>query len=322
MATQFSYIKSDVKPDQLQREINDNVNFTATCVGINFEQTTETIEITFSVDLTNDEETLLQTIVNDHQPEPDVLPTYKIPTSRTLEGKLAVHSSPKPEPYGVTTYAVWTGCGDDITAQSPADSIGNGELLSFDVTSQDNEIVKEVKFDPRHGRVWIHEAYITFQGAGVGDYVTSEVVAPATQLQQVQDLSLYIEDNWIKAVPPPELQGSPQITATHGFAGIPVLLPRSFSKDGDWDFNGVTLAPNFDGTGEYKLSNIDRVVHRFVNKIPCLGNSAYVSMSSDETAELLIMGGAYLRLKAVNVSQSDWQLAVFLEIYRQRTNVP
>jgi hypothetical protein len=239
-----------------------------------------------------------------------------LPYSRHLEGKLAVHASAKPEPTGVETYAVWTGSGDDLSEPDETLSIGNGELLAFNMTYGTPVVTKDIKFDARHGRVWAHEAYVKFENGGVDDYLTADIMAPATPLQQAVDLNYIVEDNWVKYA-----TGSP--AGTHGFAGTPVLIPRSFSKDGDWDYDGTNLTPNFTGTGEYKISSIDRVVHRYFSKIPLYGTSAtYFTMSSEETAEIPVSSGYFIRVNVYNNSNSNWNISIIMEIYRERTVCP
>ena len=110
-------------------------------------------------------------------------------------------------------------------------------------------------------------------------------------------------------------------TGTHGFAGTPVLIPRGFSNDGEWDYDGTTLTPNVGGTGKFRISTVDTPAHRFVNKIPCYGDcSTYFSMTSDETAEL--NPGYYIEATVYNTSNTTWHLSVLLEIYRERTVDP
>ena len=231
-----------------------------------------------------------------------------------LGAKVAVHSSPKPIVPGKTTYAAWVGAGDNLQG----DKLGGGDLLEFDMETGNSMCVKEVHFHPKNGRIWIHEGYLKFEGGGKGDFLEADVVAPPTPLHtnsQLGSLDLIIENNWVKYSP-----GGPG-TGTHGFAGNPYLIPRSFSGDGDWDYDGVNLTPNFAGNGGFKMSNIERTVHKYINKIPCRGTLyEFVCMSSNETAEL--PAGYFLRIKVHNKSNSNWFATVFMEIYRERTNIP
>lgn len=248
-----------------------------------------------------------------------------MPYSRHLEGKLAVHSSSKPEPPGSATYAVWAGAGDDITQAEAADSIGTGDLLVFNMNYDagfagpgTNIVTKDVKFDPRHGRVWIHEAYLKFENGGLPDYLTSDIMAPATPLQQAVNLDLVVDgDGWVTFAP------GGVGTGTHGFGGNPSLLPRTYSQDGDWDWDGANLTPNLTQTGGYRINSNEMSVHRYFNKIPLYGSSTtYFTMSSEETAELPVNLGYFIRIKVYNDSNSDWKLSAIIEIYRERTVDP
>lgn len=227
--------------------------------------------------------------------------------------KIAVHSSPKPAELGKTVYVVWTGSGDDLTTDPH--TLGNGELLQFQMTPGTALVTKDLKFSPSFGNAWIHEAYLSYETAGFGDYITAFVVAPASPLQTVANLMLYLDGTWVKAVP---TDGS--ITPTHGFAGTPSLLPRTFSHDGNWDWDGTTLSPNYTNTGGYKISHEEKYIHRFVNKIPLHGTNPYFTLTSDESS--LLPPGYFLRIEAHNVSNTIWNASVFLEIYREMTNKP
>lgn len=314
MATTFQRTKSDVNPGQLQVEINNDPIFTATCIGIDY-NLPDQLTLNFNTDLTGAETTQMDARISSHTPDTIKVSSAALPISDIDGVKIAVHPSYKPAG-NLVTYAVWTGAGDDIS-QSPQ-GLGEGELLNFSMLpGSPNVVEKDVKFDPAHGKIWIHEGYLKFTNGGAGDHICAVVVAEPSQVQSFVDKVLYIEDNWIKYAPP----GSPSI-ATHGWGGTPVLIPRSYSKDGDWDYSEATgLVPNFTGTGGYKISDIERLVHRFINRIPCYGNCAtYFSMTSDETTELPL--GYFLRISCFNNSGNTWYASVLMEIYRERTNMP
>jgi len=241
-----------------------------------------------------------------------------MPMSSTIDGaKIAVHSSSKPEPEGITTYAVWAGSGDDLTETDEQLSLGAGDLLTFNMSYHaDGPHItsKDVAFDPRHGRVWIHEAYLKFEGGGVPDYVDVETLAPPSPLQQAANLDLVVDANMCVTYSP-----SGPGTGTHGFAATPFLIPRPYAKDGGWNFDGVNLTPSMDDTGAYKISSIEKVVHKFFSKLPMHGTSStYFTMTSDETSELF--AGYFIRISAYNNSNSDWTMSCIMEIFRERTN--
>jgi hypothetical protein len=293
---------------QLQQEINGNLSIIPSCHGIN--ATGNQIECLFTADLSTDEQNTLASLIDTHIPRDTFIPVSELPISPDTN-KLAVQASAKPLITNKTTYAIWAGAGDNLSTHE----IGGGELLNFDMVPGQATTTKSIKFDSLHGRVWINEGYLRFENAGSGDYVSSTINAPATQLQQLVNLDLIVEDNWVK------YSSSGPGTGTHGFAATPVLVPRTFSNDGDWDYDGTNLLPNFAGTGAYKISDIDRVVHRYVNHIPCRGTcSVYFNMASDDTAELVYP--YFISITFYNVSNTTWNAQVLMEIYRERTVVP
>lgn len=312
MATEFNYTLEEVDATQLQVEINNNSGFTATCTAVNWVQPDQ-LEIVFNTDLSGNEESLLDTVVANHDPEAELFDIRTLPINTALGGKVAVHSSPKPEIEGLETFVVWSGCGDDVTdPENPI--LGEGDLLNFQMTIGTPSVSKDIIWSQEHfGRVWIHEGYLKFSDAGNGDHITATIIAKPTQLQTMANLDLELYDTkWIKYA-----AGGPG-TGTHGFAATPVLIPRGYSKDGDWDWNGANLTPNMTGTGGYKMSTEEEVAHKYINRIPCYGDcSTYFMMSSDETAE--IRDGYFLRITCYNTSNTNWQASVIMEIYRERT---
>jgi len=238
----------------------------------------------------------------------------KLPISDLDGTKLAVHTSSKPYLEGKTTYAVWTGSGDNAMNGMMCD----GDMLEFDLTPGTAEHAIDVKYNQAmNGRVWIHEGYLKFEGGGAGDYIDAVVIAMATPLQTAVNLDLIVTDNWIT------YSTGGAGTGTHGFADANqiVLVPRPFSNDGDWDYDGTNLTPNFTSTGGYKMADIERIVSKYMNKLPCRGTSNnYFSMTSDDTTELL--QNYFLRITAHNVSDTTWFASAIIEIFRERTFNP
>ncbi len=225
---------------------------------------------------------------------------------------LAVHPSTKPKAAGKEFYLVWTGAGDDIVNGI----IGEGELLSFAIKATDTSISKDVRFDPQFGDIYLHEGYAKWNNGGIGDNMTATIMADPTVLQQSVNLDLIVDGtNWVKYAP------GGAGTGTDGFAATPVLVPRTFSKDGDWDYDGVNLTPNSSGTGGYRISSVERTVHKYINRIPlCFSSGTYTRLTSDETAYL--PPGYFIRITAFNVSGNAWNCSFMFEVYRERTATP
>lgn len=236
-----------------------------------------------------------------------------LPKSSIDGKKLSVHTSYKPEIDGSSTYAVWSGSGDDINAVTGGN--GAGEMLQIHTSIGQPETSVDIRFNhARFGRVWLHEAYLKFSDGGIGDYMSARIFANGVPLQQSVSLDLIVNDTYISYSP-----AGPG-TGTHGFADPTkiTLIERSFSKDGDWDYIGNDLVPNFSKQGQFLMSTDEHIVHRFINKVPCFGNcETYFSMSSDETSEL--RNGYFARLTAHNVSNTEWHMSAIMELYREVT---
>lgn len=238
-----------------------------------------------------------------------------MPRSSIEGNKISVHTSYKPDISGSTVYAVWSGAGDDMT--DPINGNGTGPLLSLETVIDQPTATIDVEFNPIYGRVWLHEAYLKFTGAGNGDSISSTIVSYPVNLQQFVNKDLIVTDGWIAYSP----QGPG--TGTHGFADANIsLIDRSFSGDGDWNYDSESgLTPNFTKTGNYKMSTEEQVVHRYVNNVPCYGDCAtYFSMSSDETTELL--KGYFVRVTLNNNSNTVWHTCILMELYREMTYSP
>ena len=133
--------------------------------------------------------------------------------------------------------------------------------------------------------------------------------------QTAVDKNYNIVNDWIVYAGPS--------AGSHGLAGNPVLIPRTYSMDGDWNYDGVNLTPNMAGTGEYKITAIERIVHRYINRIPLYGSTTnYFTLSSDESAELPVNLGYFMRVTVDNATDSNWHLCAIMEIFRERTYMP
>lgn len=227
-----------------------------------------------------------------------------------IGSKIWVHSSSKPVLPDTQLYVQWIGAGDDTINHI----IGEGPLGIINNSPGTPISTVDFEFDESFGAIYIHEGFATWQNAQPGDYLSALIVAEGTHLQQVQNLDLVLDsDNYVLYS-----TGGPG-TGTHGFASQPYLLNRTFSKDGDWDYSAATsLVPNFTKTGEYKINVNEMPVHRFINKLPIFGtNTNPFRMPSEDTFDL--PHGYFLRIEAHNVSNTDWQAAIMITVYRART---
>ena len=226
-----------------------------------------------------------------------------------LGNKIAVHPSSKPAEPGKEFYLQWTAAGDDATNNL----INEGPIQVYQMTTGVPFVTQEIKFDPSYGKVYLHEGYASWENAGTaGNYLVAAIEASPTLVQTVSNLDCVLNGNYVKPAP-----GGPG-TGTHGFASTPSLIPRFFTLDGDWDYNGVSLTPNLAGNGEYQMATVDKIVHRYINKMPMIGSSAgYSILTSDETAYL--PPNCHIRLTVHNISDTNWTAAFMFEVYREKT---
>jgi hypothetical protein len=303
----------------LQSEINVNANIVPSCLSITNVGTNYDIE--FAAALSGAEDTELDTVLSAHVPPTETISVTALPFSTLDQKKLAVHPSYKPLIDGITTYAVWTGSGDEVDGNGDLVDdglIGGGPLLHFDMITTESIKQLDVKFHSENGRVWLHEAYIKFTNAPEKCYITGYIVAMATPLQQAVSKDLNVDgDGWITY--------AGVDLGSDGFADPDkiVLVPRTFSHDGDWNYDGTNLTPAA-GDGEYKMTSTERRVHRFVHRIPMFGSCPYFSITSDETTEL--PANYFIQIICTTTDDSNfvsaWHASVLLEIYRQRTYKP
>lgn len=229
--------------------------------------------------------------------------------------KVWVHSSSKPQPNNKTLYIQWIGSGDDVVNHILGGN--DNSLLHFNCTTGTYLTSKDIKFDPIFGDVYIHEGYLSWHNAGDNDHVSVDVMAEPSPLQTFVNKDLVVDNEGYISYS----TGGPG-TGTHGFAGIPHLISRSFSMDGEWDYSETTgLVPNFTNTGAYRMSIYEMTVHRFMNDIPVYGtNPSLFRMVSDESFKL--PPGYFIRISCHNASDTNWHATAMITIYRERTYEP
>jgi len=228
-----------------------------------------------------------------------------------IGNKIWVHSSAKPVIEGKNFYSQWIGTGDDEANHL----IGEGPLTVVQNTIGTPMSFVEMRFDQANfGDVYVHEGFMMWENAKIGDYINAFVVAEGSHVQQSINLDLVIsEDGWVSYSP------SGPGTGSHGFVSTPYLVARTFSKDGDWDYNEAEgLRPNFTKTGNYKISIHEKVVHRFMHKLPVLGtNTSPMRLVSEDSLKL--PHGYFLRVECHNMSNTEWTAAFIITAYKERT---
>lgn len=82
----YSYNKNNVNGDLLYIQIKNNINITSVIQGLNFSGSN--LNILFDAELTTDEQTTLQTIVDNHQGGTETLRKENYPEKQYTTGKL------------------------------------------------------------------------------------------------------------------------------------------------------------------------------------------------------------------------------------------
>ena len=110
----------------------------------------------------------------------------------------------------------------------------------------------------------------------------------------------------------------PSATPTHGFGGIPNVIMRERARDGEWDYDGTNILPNMTGEGNCRININEMSVHRYVNKLPVLGDTtAWLELETTEAG--FIPPGYFICITAVNDSESSWTASIIINIYREQT---
>jgi len=226
-----------------------------------------------------------------------------------LGGKLAVHSSATPTSGNSKFHLVWTGAGDDIVGGT----IGDGDLIVIQNAIGQSTAFIDVEFLSNGGLTFIHEGYARWSNGGIGDYLTARVLAHPSVVQTSVNLDLIMSGNYI--LPAPGGAG----TGTHGWGGTPNIIPRTFDKNGGWDYDPTNgLQPNLTDNGEYHISIVEEIVQKYHNKIPTDGTcNTPIVFTSDNTAQL--PSGFFIRITTYNTSDTVWHASIFFEVYREKT---
>lgn len=227
--------------------------------------------------------------------------------------KIWVHSSAKPVIAGKSFYSQWIGAGDDEANHI----LGDGPLTVIQNSIGTPVSHVEMHFDQvGFGDVYVHEGFMMWENAKIGDYINAYVVSEGTHLQQFANLDLIVDTDGFVSYS----QAGPG-TGTHGFASAPYPINRSYSKDGAWDYSELTgLTPNFTNTGNFKICINEAVVHRFMHRLPVLGTNTHpMRLVSEDSMRL--PHGYFLRVECHNASNTDWTAAFIITAYKERTSM-
>lgn len=232
-------------------------------------------------------------------------------TSEVADKKLWTHNSAKPEVEGKHFFSQWVGFGDDMTTGA----IGGGNQCIVQNTVGVPTKSIDIHLYNIGTDIYLHEGYAMWAGCSIGDTFSATVMSSPTQLQTAANLDYELDtNNRVMAA------ASGAGTGTHGFAATPILVPcYAAVQEGYWNYDevaGLTYAPAADG--KYDIFSVEVAVNRFIESIPLLGTSStYTQFDSDDVSKL--PPGYFLRIETNNASNTTWDLAFMMTVFRQKT---
>lgn len=238
---------------------------------------------------------------------------------RDTSGKLRVHQTSRA--LGTTTY--FAGASDDTTDVT---DVGGGVSGIFKhETGQPKTQLLYMDFNIIENETWIHEGYITWQGAQY-DQTSLEVVPRVTSFQFGEGTNYKLYGDYL--IIPAEGDGDVEILSdlsdpNGGLIYIPKgdLGNRSTAFwNADWNsdtkkFEHIIPAPF--GDGKFNLFVAEVSLTRFVNKLSVLDTGSYALKTSD-ASEL----GQGMRVKLSFFTQGEdhvWGSSCTVTLHRART---
>lgn len=197
----------------------------------------------------------------------------------------------------------WTCRGDDVLGNS----IGEGANLVIENTTGTSE--KEVVFEFIPGDVYLFGGAVSWENAGAQDGISLEVIATATDVTVGGSQTVNIVNNKIVPVDAG--------TGTHEISGIPTVVDNK-THTGYWKLENGQLveAPNQDGNLD--LYTVDMTVARLVNRLATVPSTNHGHSFHSDNAWRILYGYKF-RFKCHNVSNTNWNAALTLAMFRKKT---
>ncbi len=241
---------------------------------------------------------------------------------RDRSGKLRVHQTSRK----LGMRIMWTGVGDDPT---DPDKVGGG--ASFSLTHEIDEsepLVKYIDFNMVNNETWLHEGYLTWDGADL-DILSLEMVPRVTKVATSSGTNYNLYGGYL-VVPTYPGTGTIDITSditTH--SGGLIYMPDNDlgeSPTAYWnaDWNASTeeyenITPAYSGDGRYNMFSVEVTFAKFLNNIPLLA-SGFIALNSSDTDQI----GHGMRLKMTadtndGVQDHAWSIACIMCLHRERS---
>lgn len=234
----------------------------------------------------------------------------------TGDGKKRVLASHKPIIPGKEMYNFFTSAGDNpITGV-----LASGTQLAIETTSGTLYQAHDVHFSNEYSPLEYIQVFgggVCWEGAGWGDEISLGIEAIATQIvprSTAEGLGLDVDYN---------LSGQKIVYAgpdqgDYALGGYPVWVPN-YAYQGTWDLDKANYAavPNASGTGAFDWYSTPQHVGHYIKNLFVYGdNYQYLLIDGTESAPLPY--GHFLRLEAINNSDTDWRAWGFMKVYRER----
>jgi hypothetical protein len=333
MSHPYVYEKEPVNAEQLAEEIRQSsITVALDSVSTNgaIEGMGATVTATFKAELSDPEETTLESLVTAHEadftPPPNVSvhgyigeggATLTAPITR--DGKLRVLSSHKPLfKDGRGSYNYFAGRGDLVSSGT----VGAGQPIMLTAASGVTDTYIDVEFMncqyPPSEEIWIFGGSVMWQGATFGDHFSLQIRAKASPVVPAVIAS---------GIPLPcdyDLEGTKIKYAGPGMGGyalggMPVFVPN-WNNTGWWDLDEQAMqpVPNMTQTGVFDWHTVDTEVGDYMHELPILGDN-FAPNPIDATEAAPVPFGHYLRV-CLHSEDGDAnpQLAGYLRIYRER----
>jgi len=229
------------------------------------------------------------------------------------ENKLWVQQTAMPVRDALRTTTVYTSRGDDLSTPT----MSEGTEIWLDLAASDTTKSVDLEWSASFGKMWLHEGWVSYKGAGPKDNVSAIVVAGATPMIANPSGTYVIVDTKVVYVG----TGNGTI-GTHSLGGIPTLV-ESLAKTGNWNYDAdsaTPLTPNLSSEGKYNIFTVDKIVENFISKFLITGASAHpIHFSPSQAQEF--PPGYKLRIQVENKSGTIFQVWGGLTLYRERQNI-
>ena len=323
MARTFSYTKAKVDTNLLMQEIRNSVII----VDVKSIDTVSTsIVVEFRGDISNTEETILDSVVANHDVSKAKIEDHEV----DHQNKLFVHQSSRP--LGTDTFYT----GEDDFGQILSFFYTQGKFTSVHQNSaietdeedpeKDKSCSAYYEFNTFNNDTYLHEAIVQWEKCRT-EFITCQIVPKVTPTIPGSYTNWYMYPNGV--IVPSEAHGNIELAGQVCPIEMTPDQDTGIRTPGYWDieynedstdFDYTTLAFNPDGEGVYNLFGMEVPLASFVRRIPLLGStSSWNILPSSDTAKI----GKGMRIKmkidaSVHTPDHDFIICISFIMHRQK----